>query len=390
MNPEKVSNDKASMSTRNSQSTGNSARISINSKAKQLLAMFKDGAGTLGSASGRKIRASQRTAILGAAALVVIVAAISLQKFMISPTRAVDSKIGATAKSITDLESQLATNDKVLVGLRSAANSTLGGTLDEVSHQFRARLSALAEAGKLSQIVVDQRSGEPMTSPIATARGLPQSLTLLRSSLRKKPDFIIIRGTLKGQGSLQDSLALLGTIQAQDWVHRVEGFSIKPLGKERERVEISIDVSTLFLPDLVKKDYAQPSSSVIAQASQGLVARIAERDPFRYPSPEVVVAVQTPQQPARVPSAPVVEPPAYHEWRVAGVMLGSRGAEVIVVNGRTNESLSLSLGGKVLGATLVECRVDVAVFEIEGTKFIVQSGESLGARRPDDPVHSIR
>lgn len=332
-----------------------------------------------------------RRATLAAVVAVVVVGAVAAQLLVLSPIKKVNAEIAAARGAVAGLERQLEDSERVAKVLRERGAATLGATVDEASHQFRTRLSGLAEASHMSRIVVDQKSGEATVNPFAGARGVPQSLISVKTKLRKEPDFTLLRGSLKAQGTLEHALGLMAAVQSQAWVHRVEGFSLRPVGKERQQVELTLDVTAMFVPDLVAKGYEQPAIDPVAPGHEELAMRVASRDPFRYavkPEPETVVAVAPPTPGPEASAPPPVPPPAYHEWRIAGVMQGSAGGEAILVNTRTGESRTLVVGETVLDAKLVECRSDEAIFEIEQGRFVVASGGTLADRRSVESVHS--
>lgn len=332
-----------------------------------------------------------RRAVLAVTVGVVVVGAIAAQVFVLSPLKRVNGEIEAASNAVAGLERQVADSEKVAEALRARGAETLGATIDEASHQFRTRLSGLAEAHQMTRIVVDQKSGEATLNPLASVRGVPQSLSAVRTKLRKEADFTLIRGTLRSHGTLADALGLMGAVQSQGWVHRVEGFTLRPLGKEREQVELTLDVSALFVPDLVGRAFVQPAIDPMMPGRDVLAQRVSERDPFRYaakPEPVAPVAAAPAPAPEGPQTPPPPPPPAYHEWRIAGVMVGSAGGEAIVVNTRTGESRTVLVGEMVLDAKLVECRADHAVFEIDAGRFVVPSGGTLADRRAVESVHS--
>lgn len=343
------------------------------------------------SVPGSPSRELKRRAMLAAAVCVVVVGGVAAQMFVFSPLKTVDQEIESARSAVSGLERQLADSERVAKSLRERGATTLGATVDEASHQFRTRLSGLAEASRMSRIVVDQKSGASTLNPLAGARGVPQSLMSVRSKLRKEADFTLLRGTLKAQGTLEHALELMAAVQSQAWVHRVEGFSLRPVGKERAQVELTLEVSAMFVPDLVAKGFEQPAIDPVVAGREAFAQRVAMRDPFRYaakPESAPVVAVAPPAPPPTEPGPAPVPPPAYHEWRIAGVMLGSGGGEAIVVNTRTGESRTVLVGEMVLDAKLVECQSDAAVFEIERARFVVASGATLADRRAMESVHS--
>lgn len=332
-----------------------------------------------------------RRATLAAAVGVVVVGAVAAQMLVLSPLKRINGEIESAQAAVSVLDRQLEDSERVAKALRARGAATLGATVDEASHQFRTRLSGLADAHHMTRVVVDQKSGESTLNPLAGARGVPQSLSSVRTKLRKEPDFTLLRGTLKAQGTLEHALGLMGAVQSQAWVHRVEGFSLRPVGRERQQVELTLDVSAMFVPDLVPRGFEQPAIDPVAPGREQFAQRVSARDPFRYavkPEPAVVVAVTPPAPTLEAPPPPPPPPPAYHEWRIAGVMLGTGGGEAIMVNTRTGESRTLVVGEMVLNARLVECQSDGAIFEIEQGRFVVASGGTLADRRAVESVHS--
>jgi hypothetical protein len=268
---------------------------------------------------------------------------------------------------------------------KQIALTTLGGKVDTVEHRFRTGLSRIGEGEGLSGVVVDD--GEPMdhTSPLLPSKGVA---TALKQALRKKPDFQTIRGTLKGTGSLEQVLRAVAVAQAQSWLHRVDGFSIKPAGGSGDKFELRMDVATLLVPDLLAGENPEPQIVQPPSEADVMLRAVAMKNVFKappaQPSPEgpreVQVAAAPAEGPAHTPPPQVFAP--YDEWKLTGVVIGGRGAEAFFTNLRTNAKLTVEQGGAVLDAVFVHGEGEKAVMEIGGQRFEVSNGQTLAARKP--------
>jgi hypothetical protein len=170
-------------------------------------------------------------------------------------------------------------------------------------------------------------------------------------------------------------------VQAQAWVHRVDGFSLRPVGKD-DQFELGVSVLTMLLPDLAADDENPAPMGEVSGAAEEMWKPIASKNVFREPKPvaqpksEVVVAKAGDQ------AKPLARPPSYEDWKLTGVVQGRTGAEAFLVNVKSGEKLTLQVGGRVLEAVLTGASGETAVFEIGGKRFEVSNGQVLSARRP--------
>jgi hypothetical protein len=172
-------------------------------------------------------------------------------------------------------------------------------------------------------------------------------------------------------------------IQSQPWLHRVDGVVIKPVGKERERFELRLDVATLFIPDLVPKDMPEPAIQQADEEKLQYAGAFTSRRLFqREPKAAVVAAALPPDAPPPPATAPVVIFPPYEDWALTGILAGKSGLMVIVVNMKSGESRTLTPGETLLDAKLIEGEGERAVFELGGKRFEVLNGGTLASRRP--------
>lgn len=262
--------------------------------------------------------------------------------------------------------------------------TTLGSKLDVVDKRFRDGLNQIAAQCGLGGVVV--QTGQPLAqaSPLRNAKGV-QSTLKRAIAQQKQPDFSVIEGTLKGTGTLDQVLRVLAAVQAQAWVHRVDDFSIKPKGKEREQFDVSVSVSTMIAPDLAKAD-KEPVVVPPPQTMEAMWSAVAGKNMFREPPPPAPPPAPPPTVVAQNPAPPPIPapppPPPYNDWKLVGVVRTPKGVEAWVLNTKTNERAVLPPGGKVLDLTFVDGEGERAVFDIGGKKFAFVNGQVLGVRTP--------
>jgi len=265
--------------------------------------------------------------------------------------------------------------------LRELESRLVGGALDELDNGLRVAVRGVGEMAGLSGIKVDT-DAQPrgVRNPYAEAREMRRNP--IGKALRESPDFWILRATLSGEGSLEQVLRAIAGAESQAWIHRVDQVAIDPVGKERQRFEVSLSMWVAYSRSPEAMD---PGELVVKPPSPERVERlrpILEDNPFRYdpppdPAPE-------PEEPAETKEPSPPPPPPYHEWRVWGVMESRLGTEVGVRNERTGQSLLLSEGARVPGlkARFVGGSVWGAVFQIEGERYVVGLNETLADREP--------
>lgn len=293
-------------------------------------------------------------------------------------------KIKAAREADQRLQGEMKQRAEVARKLADFGATTLGKKSDVVDKRFRDGLNQIAAQCGLGGVVVQTGQPQARTSPLRSAKGVPSSLKRAISQ-QKEPDFQVVEGTLKGTGTLDQVLRALAAVQAQAWAHRVDDFSIKPKGKEREQFDFSVSVSTMIAPNLVTAD-KEPTVVAAPAAMEGLWSAVAGKNMFREPpppppapapAPPPTVVAQTP-----TPAPPAPPPPPYNDWKLVGVVRTERGVEAWVINVKTNERAVLSPGGKVLDLTFVDGSGERAVFDLAGQRFAFVNGQVLGVRTP--------
>ncbi len=286
-------------------------------------------------------------------------------------------------------ESGMKGSRAIKVGLRDAGETMLGSQQAVVEHRLRGMLSEIGERNGLQEVVVTHGRPRAVSSP-ADERGSGISRGF-RRLLGDRSDFAVVRGRVQGLGSLEDAVRTLADLRAQPWVHRVEGFTITPKGREGEIFELKADYATIFAPELVEGDRDAPALASPARADVEALAAVVSRAPFRF-AEAPVEAPPPPPPPVVVKSdPPAPPPPPYDRWRVTGVLEsleGEGGVEVMLYRTDTGETLNLRVGQSVLGATLRKADGERAWFEKDGMLVVLRAGETLDRARPAESVHS--
>jgi hypothetical protein len=292
------------------------------------------------------------------------------------PRAGLAEQLGHQLEVNAAFEKQLTDRQQVAEGLKAIAATTLGAKADEVDATFRSKLGEIAEKGcGLAGVQVTTQKPADVANPAGTAAKLTKPAGL-RSTLRKQHDFAVITGVVEGHGTLEQALKAAAAIQAQPWVHRVDSFSIRPEGRDRDRFELKLGVATiLLLPPLAPKNVPEPRIVGAPETSMSELAAIVAKNVFKEPA---AMAAQAP------PAAPAPGPPAppYNDWRLTGVVESRLGTEAFLVNVKTQQRMTLAVGAAVADARFVSGAGERAVFEIAGQHFEVSNGQTLEQRRP--------
>lgn len=277
-------------------------------------------------------------------------------------------------------EDRLADSKKVRSELVGVARTTLGASEEEARHHLRSLLHRIAASEGLQGIVVSDGRAEGVRNPAGPAKVKEPGLSKV---LNTGADFQTLSGTVKGTGTLEQVMRALGVARAQPWVHRVEGFTIKPKDETRETFELTMEVATILVRDLVPAEHASPAVVALApeasQAWRGIVGKNVFKEPPPTVAPKAVATAPQPEKP-RPPERP--PPPPYGDWELVGVWESGTRVEAWVRNRSSNERRALAPGMGVLGAVLVSAEGERAVFEVEGQKCEVRLQQTLAQRKP--------
>lgn len=304
------------------------------------------------------------------------------------PMAAAKARLAQSEDRLGDLDARLRDGRSVKKELTGFAGKTLGKAVDAVSHQYSASLRQLAERNGLTRVVVTHREPESQMNPLTKASGIrPEAV---KKVLRGRPDFQLMRGTVTGQGTLEQVLRTMAEVDAQTWC-RIDSFTLTPM-ERGEKFTIDMGVSAPMLSDLVTSEPAEIALPGARDDAGFVLSAITTRNVFLDPKKPVteqapvVVAADPPKGPVTAPvpdSALPPPPPPYAEWKLTGVVVShGTGVQVFMSNTRTNAKVTVLQGAKVEDAILVDGLGEVAVFEIAGAKFRVRINQTLAEREP--------
>lgn len=305
--------------------------------------------------------------IMLAAAALALVGVAGLYLYVLPRQRLV-RQIEAQRQRNAGYEMAQRDHPRLRESLRAHARRTLHADPDQAVHLFRTALGELATDCGLQGVQVSTREPEPMPNP--GGRRL--------RALQGRSDFHVIRGEVSGTGTLEQALRTLAQLQVQPWIARLEGFTLKPEGRERERFALRAGVATLLMPDLTPADLPAPRVVPEDPAAAARWAGIVEKNVFREP----------PLRVARADAPPPAQPPPRSllgEWKITGIIETRRGVEVLVLNTRTREAVVLTIGNTVAGATLTAAARDAATFDLAGKRVEVLIGQTLEQGRTLGP-----
>ncbi len=298
--------------------------------------------------------------------------------FILSPAAELRERIARAREISQGLSAQIDRFADAGDRLGAVGATMLARDRDVFEHRLRAGLSAIATGAGLDEVVVTSTPPRAAANPGASVR-MSGGFGALRARLRRQTDFYIVRGRVQGTGTLEEALRTLAMLEGQEWIHRIEGLSLRPVGGDRERVELKVDFGIAMAADLAPRDAGAhaPVASEGRPEALALAGRVAKRGLFRVPprAPEAA-QVQAPQ-PVEPPKAP---PPPYQDWRLAGVMGGTR-AEAVLVHRASGKSRVLGAGEGLLGAVFEGGEGERAVFRIGDKRYEVFLGKSLADRR---------
>lgn len=337
---------------------------------------------------------SSRTRIVVLVAILIagVVGGWSWRTMYQTPMEDARKRLATAELSVSDLREKLREGKTVRRELTEAVQRTLGKVPDTVSHRYVAGLRTIAERVGLAKVVVTHRDSEKVMSPLTRTTGVrPEDM---RKRLRATPDFLLLRGAVSGEGTLEQVTRAIAEVDAQKWC-QIESMSLRPVGKGGTRFSLDLGVAAPLMPDLLEKEGTEPELVKERPEASWAMQAIVARNPFKS---ETKVAVAQPTEvvkpaveqatPAGNTTPPILPPPPppYSEWKVTGLVVGSRtGVQVMMSNTRTNATVTVLRGAKVEDATLVDGGGETAVFEIGGAKYQVRVNQTLAERVPSTP-----
>jgi hypothetical protein len=304
--------------------------------------------------------------------------------FFARPKAKLLDEIAATNQRAEVIDEALSGQFEIADRARAIAATALGSNLSEVSARFRDGLSRIAETSGLKNVLVDHGEPREPQNPARMISGVP---AWLKSQLRSSgSDFLVLRGTVKGSGTLDQALRAVALLQAQSWAHRIEGITLRSASTKEgqpSRCEVTVEVVTMIPPGATAGEL---TISLLDERANAVITSIVGKDSIRRALAPVgqaasEVTVVAPTEQTATPPTPIAFAP-YEEWRLTGIASGRTGVQAFFVNIKNNQQVTVQRGGVVLDAVLIEASGERAVVEISGRKFELRNGQTLDLRKP--------
>lgn len=303
--------------------------------------------------------------LAGGTVAVVLATALGYERFYAADRREALELLGQHEAAIRGYERALESESAVRAALGAFSATTLGSAEDKARARLRSALGQIAQTIGLEEIIATDASPQPVVSPAALGSGRVGGA--FGRLLRESPDFRMLSGRLSGVGTLEQVLRALAMVQAQPWAHRVTGFAIEPVDTERNRFRLRADVVTLLAGPGGQTDSVGELEPPRADAMRA-AAQVLAHNVFRVPKP--VVASPAPAPAPAPPRSPLAD------WKLTGVG-GTLRLHALLVNVRTGERAELAPGQQLEGAEFVSGAGEEAVFEIDGKRIVVRTGQML-------------
>ena len=251
--------------------------------------------------------------------------------------------------------------------LKSVADRTLGPSAESVDGGLRGRLNRIGEELRLADLAVSTESDKERIGTPARSE-----FTAKERSLRDQPDFVEVRGSISGEGTLDQAMRLVHRIEVEPWIKRVDQVRLDPV-QGGERVRVLVRMTTLFIEGVSGQPVAQASGEALAAFSK--FVPFAQRNPFRVPPP-------TPAPPPAVAQKSPPPPPTFpwNQWKLTGRLDGPLGSEACFRNTATNATMTLAPGGRLSDAEFVGFDGGAALFRLAEAHFRVELGATMDQR----------
>jgi hypothetical protein len=267
--------------------------------------------------------------------------------------------VDSASRSLATIRGQMRKAAAIEEQLRAIQDRTLGGSLETADSALRARLNRIGEELQLTNLTVS-------TGPTSAHRS-PARSRYRQRELREEPDFDELRGSIIGEGTLEQALRLLHRVQAEPWPKHITEFRLDPR-ENGARVGVTVRLATIFL-----RDRAPAPGNWLAYDPDTFAPYLllATANPFRVPPPPASIPKPTAVATGPAPGF------AYEQWALTIVAQGPAGPEVSLLNRQSNESRLLMIGERLADARLISAEGDQARFEIGSDQFVIQVGQTL-------------
>ncbi len=290
----------------------------------------------------------------------------------LAPRRELLAQIENVRKEISARQKVLNTEVALRRQLRDAAQRTLGGTAEEAISAFRARLNTIGHGVGLSDLRVSTSAVRAVDSPASAAYSRETGW----KALARQPDFHEIGAEFSGQGSLEQVIRALEIIEAEPYIQRLTRVTLRPR-RDGAVVDLSASLTTIILPETDAQALAEPAVS-----QPTWFAALAQKNIFRAPPPPAPPEVRPAPRPDVADRPP--PPTPWAEWTVTGIAWIDGQPELWVRNTKSGESRQLRSGDRLLEAQVEAINHTEAIVSIDGAKFSVEIGQTLGERRAID------
>ncbi|GEM_PF-6206788 len=288
-----------------------------------------------------------------------------------APRRDLLNRIDAAKQRIASRQDVINKEVSQRRALRDVAARTLAGTSEQTVSILRERLNTIGHGIGLTDLRVSTATAKSVASPVKSA-----SSDKAWRKLTAQADFYTLSADFSGQGTYEQAVRALEIISAEPYIKRIERFTLRPR-RAGEVVDVSVSLSTVILPDADPPAQPQPDVSLAS-----MYASVSGKNVFRAPPAPPDPA--PPVKPEAKPDVIVAKAPPipWSDWVVTGIVWIDQQPELWLKNQKTSESRQLRSGDRILEAQVEEISHTQAVVSIEGSKFYVEIGQSLGDRRP--------
>src|SRR5262245_10099826 len=142
-------------------------------------------------------------------------------RMYLTPRKALLDQIASAKGQISRYNQARLDRPKLMTDLKSIAEQTLGSDFETVDHRLRSRLNRLAEHAGIQDKSVGTQSPVRRQSPAKSMfKGNAQK------KLRDELDFIELPGSITCQGTYDQALRLIASIEEEPWIKRIDQVKI--------------------------------------------------------------------------------------------------------------------------------------------------------------------
>ncbi|MDG2053894.1 MAG: hypothetical protein P8J86_04225 [Phycisphaerales bacterium] len=282
-----------------------------------------------------------------------------LDRSFITPKQELLTAIEGEQASIKKYRTALNRDPAIQRALSDYGSRTLGGDIETVDHELRARLNQIGQSSQLAGVRVDTGRYVALKSP---------AKRLFSGKMSDEIDFVELEASISAEGALSEVVEMIDRIDAEAWPKQINQVSLDPKG-DGETVKVVVRLTTLFVPGrppgtLMKTNWAADRLARVEPLIEG--------NPFRLPLP--------PPSPVAVVAAPAPRMFPYQNWALTGV-IESPMIEAHIRNSASGKSRVLAVGDRIHKMEFVGVNGLVAEFDFEGELWFVELGATMVDRQ---------